>query len=71
MERDALEAARSRYRAAYAAYVERARRLARKLEKGSTPSVDEIMEEAKATEQLAAARRELLHAIANMLPGRS
>ena len=70
MEPDALEAARSRYRAAYAAYLERARRVAEKLENGLRPPVDEIMEEAKATEELAAARRELLDAMAGLLPRR-
>ena len=70
MDPDALEAARSHYNAAYAAYLERARRVAQKLENGLTPSVEEVMEEAKATEHLAAARRELLDAMAKMLPGR-
>jgi hypothetical protein len=67
MEPDALEPARSRYNAAYAAYVDCARRVAQKLKTGLTPSADEMMEEAKATEQLALARRELLDAISKLL----
>jgi hypothetical protein len=70
MDPDALEAARSRYRAAYVAYLERARRVAGKLENGLAPSVEEIMEEANATEELAAARRALLDAMAKVLPKR-
>ena len=68
MDSDALEPALSRYRAAYTTYLERTQRVAEKLGKGSTPAVDEIMEEAKATEELAIARRELLEAIAKILP---
>jgi hypothetical protein len=71
MEPDALEPARSRYKVAYAKYLECAHQVAKKLEQGLAPSVDEVLEEAKATEQLALARRALLDAIAENLPGRS
>jgi hypothetical protein len=70
MASNALEAARERYRAAYAAYVERAQRVAQDLEKGLTPSVQEVLAEAQATERLATARRDVLDAMARMRPGR-
>jgi hypothetical protein len=70
MDPDALEIARSRYRAAYAAYLERARRVAEKIDNGLAPSVEDVMEEANATEELAVARRELLDAMAKMVPTR-
>ena len=60
---DALEAARSRYKAAYAAYREETERVAQKLANGIRPSVEEVLAEARATEELAAARRDLLDAI--------
>lgn len=69
MESDALQAARSRYKAAYAIYVDCAQRVTQKLQSGLTPTADDIIEEAKATEQLAAARRDLLDAIAKERPG--
>ena len=70
MVSDALEAARERYRAAYAAYLACTQRVAQYLEKGLTPSAQEIIEEAKATEQLAAARRDFLDTLAGSLPER-
>lgn len=66
MDSNALETARLRYRAAYDAYRERARRVAQKLEKGSVPTADEIADEARATEQLGEARRRLLDAMAEL-----
>jgi hypothetical protein len=69
MESDALTAARLRYAAAYAAYQECARRVALKLESGLGPSTEEILEEARATDHLAAARRELLDALVDAAPG--
>jgi hypothetical protein len=60
---DALEIARSRYRAAYDAYQTCARRVAQKLESGVDLDAKEIDEEAEAIERLAQARRVFLEAI--------
>jgi hypothetical protein len=64
MAPDKLEAVRSRYMAAYDAYVHAAKRVADKLAAGLFPSEWEVEAEAKASERLAAARRELQDAIA-------
>ena len=63
MASDALEAARSRYTAAYAAYARAAKRVAKMLADGLSPSAELISDEAKATENLATARREFLDLI--------
>ena len=70
MAPDALETARSRYAAAYAAYREAAKRVSEKFANGSFPSVDEMENEAKAIERLAIARREMLDAISRLAPPR-
>ena len=64
MESDALSVARARYEAAYDAYQECVRNVRQKLNSGADLPAEEILEEAKATERLATARRELLDAIA-------
>lgn len=64
MDSDAYETARERYRAAYDAYQARAQSVLEQLESGLTPSADEIAEESRAAERLAARRRELLEAMA-------
>ena len=63
MAPDAMEAVRSRYKAAYEAHQLASKRVAQKLANGLTPSSEDIGDEAKATEQLAAARRDLLEAM--------
>jgi hypothetical protein len=63
MDSDALETARWRYRAAYDAYRTCAQRVAQKLESGSDVAADELDEETRAIERLAAARRVFLEAI--------
>lgn len=70
MNSDAYEAARVRYRAAYDAYRACAQRVLEKLAGGFAPLADEIAEEARTTANLAAARRELLEAIAAVHPFR-
>ena len=70
MAPDALEAARSRYTAAYDAYSQASKRVTQKLASGLIPSADEVQDEAKATEQLAAARRELLSVVTSLVPPR-
>jgi hypothetical protein len=70
MTPNALDAARSRYTAAYDAYEQASKRLAQKLARGATPSAEEVDDEAKATEQLAAARRDLLNAMTRLAPRR-
>jgi hypothetical protein len=63
MAPDKLEAVRSRYEAAYKVYLEAAKRVADKLASRVFPSIEEVEAEAKASERLSAARRELLDAI--------
>jgi hypothetical protein len=63
MDSDALESARSRYEAAYSAYLERAKHVRQKLLGRMTPSAEEIEAERQAREHLAVARRELIDAI--------
>jgi hypothetical protein len=70
MARDALEAARARYTVAYEAYQQAAQRVARRLGNGRAPSAQEVEDEGKAIEQLAAARRELLDVITRLAPQR-
>ena len=70
MAQDAFEAARSRYTAAYEAYQQASKRVAQKLASGLVPSAEEVDYEAKATEQLAAARRELLNVMTRLTPPR-
>ena len=66
MAPDKLEAARTRYTAAYDAYVKATKRVADKLADGLFPSEKEVEAEGKASERLTAARRELLNAIASL-----
>jgi hypothetical protein len=68
---DAFEAARSGYRAAYKEYRQARQRVAQKLRAGLIPSAEEVEQEAKATEHLAVARRELLDVITRLAPPRS
>jgi hypothetical protein len=68
MASDALEGARSRYTAAYAVYDDASKRVTQKLEGGRSPSAEEIGDEAKAIEQLADARRELLDVMSRLMP---
>jgi hypothetical protein len=70
MAPSALEAARSRYTAAYEAYLHASKRVAETLAKGQLPSAEEIQHEARATEQLAIARRELLDVMTRLAPPR-
>jgi hypothetical protein len=70
MTSDAYRAARERYRSAYDAYQAQATRVLEKLESGSAPSAEEIAEEARAAEELAALRRELLDIMASLWPFR-
>ena len=65
MASEALETARSRYRAAYDAYRACALRVAQKLENGANPTPEEVAEETRALETLTAARRRLLDVIGN------
>jgi hypothetical protein len=67
MESDAYQTARQRYWAAYDAYQARAQRVLEKLRDGMTLSADEIAEESRSAERLAAMRRELLDAMAEHL----
>ena len=68
MTPDALEAARSRYSAAYEAYEQAGKCVADKLARGLIPSAEDIGAEAKAIEQLAVARREFLDAMTFLAP---
>jgi predicted Zn-dependent peptidase len=63
MDSDTLQSVRSRYAAAYDAYLECAKRVSQKLQDGMTPTVDEIAAEQGARERLSSARRELIGAI--------
>jgi len=63
MDSDTLQSARSRYAAAYDAYLECAKRVSQKLQDGIAPTVDEIAAEQGARERLAIARRKLIDAI--------
>jgi hypothetical protein len=65
---DSLEAAQSRYAAAYEAYQQASKRVAEKLASGQIPSAEEVDEEAKAVEHLAAARRKLIDVMRIMHP---
>jgi hypothetical protein len=66
MAPDALNTLRSRYTAAYEAYLQAAKRVSEKIAGGLAPSVEEIEAEAKAIERLAIARRALLDAISRL-----
>jgi hypothetical protein len=68
MAPDELKAARSRYTVAYEAYQQVARRIAEKLAAGIVPSAEEVQEEAKAVDRLAAARRDLLELMSSWTP---
>ena len=70
MASDALEAARWRYTAAYAAYARASKHVTKMFAAGLNPSAQEIRDEASATEALATARRELLNAITHLVPPR-
>jgi hypothetical protein len=70
MSPDALEAARLRYTAAYEAYQTATKHVAEKLATGLVPYAKEIDDEAKAAEQLAIARRELLDVMTTLAPPR-
>jgi hypothetical protein len=70
MAHDALETARSRYAEAYETYQAAAKRIAGKLGNGSPPSAEEVEDERRAIEHLAAARRQLLDVITRLAPPR-
>jgi hypothetical protein len=65
-----LEAAQTRYVAAYEAYQKAAKLVAQALKDGRLPSIAEVEEEGKAIEQLAIARRHLLDVMARLAPPR-
>jgi hypothetical protein len=66
MAPDSLEAAQSLYAAAYEAYQQASKRVAHKLASGQIPTADEIQQEAKAVEHLAAVRRKLIDLMARL-----
>jgi len=66
MAPDGLDTVRSRYTAAYGAYLQAAKRVSDKIAAGLVPSVEEIEGEAKAIERLATTRRALLDAISRL-----
>jgi len=66
MSPDALEAVRSRYKAAYEAYQLASKRVAQKLANGLVPSTKDVEDETNATERLTAARRELIDAMTRL-----
>lgn len=68
MDAETLEIVRLRYKAAYDAYQERARRVAQRLERGEIPAESEIADEAKALGRLTNARQELMEAMAKAEP---
>jgi hypothetical protein len=68
MAPNALEAARSRYAAAYETYQQAAARVAQKLSGGLIPSAAEVEDEAQATVRLSAARRKLLDVMTSLAP---
>ena len=70
MATDALEAARLRYTAAYAAYARASKRVAKMLADRMAPSAEAISDEAKASEKLASARREYLNLVNGIDPPR-
>jgi hypothetical protein len=63
MDSDTLQSVRSRYAAAYDAYLKCAKRVSQQLQDGRTPTAGEIAAEQQARERLAIARRELIDAI--------
>jgi hypothetical protein len=68
MDSDALDSVRTRYAAAYDAYLKCANRVSQKLQSRMPPSTEEIESEQRARERLATARRELIDAINSSLP---
>jgi hypothetical protein len=70
MARNELEAARSRYTAAYEAYQKAAKRVAQELKNGRIPSAEEVEAESEAIEELAVARRSLLDSVTRLSPAR-
>jgi hypothetical protein len=71
MPPEALEAARSRYTAAYEAYKQAYERVAATLASGLIPSSAAVDDEVQAIGRLAEARSELLAAMINLAPSRS
>jgi hypothetical protein len=63
VDMDRFRAARLRYNAAFDAHLEIARANTRRSAEGDPPSLDELMLERRAREELDAARRELLAAL--------
>jgi len=70
MRSDSHGVVRTRYWAAYRAQRACANRVIEKLEYGGGPSREDIAAEANATEELVAARRELLDTMAQLPPQR-